>query len=66
MDGRPKERVIELCALRRALGRGVGVALERLGYRLAPRGRGDEAERPDARIAGERELRASRAATARR
>jgi hypothetical protein len=57
MEERPKHRVIALYAPRRALDRGVAVALERLGYRLAAAGRRGEGEAPDARIAAERELR---------
>jgi hypothetical protein len=57
MEARPKQHVVGLYASRRALGRGVTTALERLGYRLATRGRGAETETPDARIASERELR---------
>ena len=55
MEERPKERVVELYAPRRALGRGVANALERLGYRFAASGRAGGA--PDARIAADRELR---------
>ena len=57
MEERPKQHVVGLYAPRRALARGVPTALERLGYRLATRGRGGETEAPDARIASERELR---------
>lgn len=59
MDRHPGERVIELRVPRRALGRRVPAALERLGYRMVPGGRrrAPEAGEPDVVVAGGRELR---------
>jgi hypothetical protein len=59
MDRQPTERVVELRVPRRAFGRRVPAALERLGYRLVPGGRRRAAGtgEPDVVVAGGRELR---------
>jgi hypothetical protein len=59
MEGPRPERVIEVHASRRAFGRGVLAALERLGYCVVERARGRAAsdEPPALRIAAQRDLR---------
>jgi hypothetical protein len=59
MDRHPGQRVVELRIPRRAFGRRVPAALERLGYRLVPgaRQRAGGAGEADVVVAGGRELR---------